>query len=154
MSWFAIPLRIFGLLFTIALEQPIELFITFYLFAGTLILLAAIIKDPLWLGTRVGVNTLYCGQLVFYIYIDSFVLIRANHGWFIPCELWVHCIAAGLFGVAALLCGIAWIMRHMWVSSRLLGGTGIEPMVLMLPGRGPLYQSVGDEAREGAIRLV
>jgi hypothetical protein len=118
-------------------------------------ILTLLIRVPLRLGTRVGVNILYCGQLVFSIYMDHFVLHRASkHGWLIWCELLLHCIAAGLFGVAALLCGTAWTMRHTWISSRLLGGTGIEPMVLMLPGRGPLYQSVGDEAREGAIRLV
>jgi hypothetical protein len=105
--------------------------------------------------SRVGVSILYCGQLVFSLYINRFVLFQAaKDDWITRCELWVHCIAASLFGVAALLCSIAWTMRHTWVSSILFGGTGIEPMVLMLPGRGPLYQSIGDEAREGAIQLV
>jgi hypothetical protein len=33
-------------------------------------------------------------------------------------------------------------------------GMPVEPMVLMLPDRGPLYQSIGNVAEEGAIRLV
>jgi hypothetical protein len=124
-------------------------------FPVTWLIIVLTISKPLALGTRIRVNILYCGQLVFYIYFVRIAWFRAaEHDWLTWCEIWVHCIAAGMFGVAALLCSIAGTTRHAWVTSRLLGGTGIEPMVLMLPGRGPLYQSVGDEAREGAIRLV
>lgn len=65
-----------------------------------------------------------------------------------------YLVVAGFFGTAALLCSVAWAKRHQWVSGVTLGGTAIEPMVLTVPGGGPRYQSVGDEARGGAIRLV
>lgn len=74
-------------------------------------------------------------------------------GWLRLCAVLAYWIATCMFGVAALLYGIAGAMRHPWVSSRLLGGTGIEPMVLILPGTEPTHQSVGNEAREGTIRL-
>jgi hypothetical protein len=61
---------------------------------------------------------------------------------------------ASMFAIAALLYGVVWIRRHTWVSSRTLGGTGVEPMILMMPGRRLPYQSVGNEAREGAIYLM
>jgi hypothetical protein len=67
--------------------------------------------------------------------------------------IWAYFISTCMFGVAVLLYGTAGVKRQPWVSSRLLGGTGIEPMVLVLPEWGPLHESVGDEAREGVIRL-
>jgi hypothetical protein len=74
-------------------------------------------------------------------------------GWLGLFSVWAYCISTCMFGVAVLLYGIAKARRQSWVSSRLLGGTGIEPMVLVLPEWGPSHESVGDEAREGAIRL-
>jgi hypothetical protein len=50
--------------------------------------------------------------------------------------------------VLALLYEIAEARRQPWVSSRLLGSTGIG---LILPEKGHSHQSVGGEAREGAI---
>jgi len=140
---------------TLGVKQPFAVGVGIILFLVTYMILVLVISRPLGLGIRVGINILYCGQLVFRICVGRVAWFReAEHNWVIWCEIWVNFIAAGMFGVAALLCSIAGTTRHAWVTSRLLGGTGIEPMVLMLPGRGPLYQSVGDEAREGAIRLV
>jgi hypothetical protein len=103
---------------------------------------------------RASVNVLYTGNL-----IVSVLQYRVGRewevlGWYTRYTFVVDCINGSMFGIAALLYDIAWIRRHTWVSSRALGGTGIEPMVLMMPGRGPLYQSIGDEAGEGVIRLV
>ncbi|KAI8939246.1 hypothetical protein NX059_005072 [Plenodomus lindquistii] len=66
----------------------------------------------------------------------------------------IYLLAMVLFGLAAILYSIARFKRHVWVSSITLGGTGIEPMRLLVPGTGPLYQSIGGEAEGGAIRLV
>jgi hypothetical protein len=74
-------------------------------------------------------------------------------GWLGLFSVWAYCISTCMFSVAVLLYGIAKAKRQPWVSSRLLGGTGIEPMVLVLPEWGPSHESVGDEAREGVIRL-
>jgi hypothetical protein len=62
--------------------------------------------------------------------------------------------APRIFFCTAMLYTIAWLKGHPWVSSKTLGGTGIGAMALMLPGQGPLYQSIGNEAVEGTIRLV
>lgn len=115
-----------------------------WLFGGQILMARCYTKDPPGLVTRVGVNLVLCGQLAVYAFELGLLSVQAV----------TYAVAAALFGVASLLYIIAWLRRHSWVSSRLLGGTGIEPIALMLPGRGPLYQSVGNEARQGPIHLV
>lgn len=118
-------------------------------------------------GTRAAVNGLYLGQIVSHIYTDSLWPIidggkgrcHYQHGgapafcWELQCIMWIYWVAASLFGVAAVICLSSWALRHGWVPSRALGGSGVESIVLMLPGRGPLYPTVGEPIR-GAIRLV
>jgi hypothetical protein len=105
------------------------------------------------LGARLSVNILYFVQLVFPAFSHVSVQRQMVPGWPSLCSNVVYQIATCIFGVAALLYGIARARRHALVSSSLLGGTGIEAMILILPGLGPSHRSVGDEAREGAIRL-
>jgi hypothetical protein len=101
---------------------------------------------------RLGVNLLYFVQLIFSVlYSDCYQPLEKY--WLSLSGVSAYWVATCIFGVAALLYGIAGARRHPLVSSKLLGGTGIEPMVLTLQGLGPSHQSVGDEAREGAIRL-
>ncbi|KAF2026740.1 hypothetical protein EK21DRAFT_92097 [Setomelanomma holmii] len=110
---------------------------------------------PPGLKQRVGINVLYCAQLVsINAYAAASAAAPREQALFIMSVEPFYYVAAVVFGVAALLYGAAWKKGHTWVSSILLGGTGVEPIVLFLPGRGPLYQSVGDDTREGAIRLV
>lgn len=102
------------------------------------------------LRTRAGVNLVYFFAFLF------FPLGDLQLGWWSLngiLYVWSR-LATILFGVAVILYLLAWKRRHQWVSSATLGGNGIEPMVLTLSLRGPVYQSVGDEATEGAIRLV
>jgi hypothetical protein len=109
---------------------------------------------PNILAGRVLINLVYCMQLSFPTVSYSFYRFRVEGGWvngFMSLLFW---FSACLFGVAALLYIAASIKRHYYVSSTLLGGNGIEPMILWLPGTGPSHQSVGNEAQEGAIRLV
>jgi hypothetical protein len=102
------------------------------------------------LRTRVGVNL---------IYFEDFLLFSSwspRRGWWsMDAAL---CLWSGflmiLFGAAAILYFLAWKRQHQWVSSVTLGGNAIEPMVLTVSLTGPVYQSVVDEATEGAIRLV
>jgi hypothetical protein len=100
--------------------------------------------------SRFFVNLLCWLQLVVSPFFARFVPFRVEPSWLGACAgrptTW-------MFGVAALLYAIAVAKRHQWVSSRLLGGTAIEPMQLTLAG-GLSHQSIGDEAKEGAIQLV
>jgi hypothetical protein len=105
------------------------------------------------LGTRLGVNILYFVQLLFPAFSDVHAQRTVVPMWLVFWSYSAYIIAMLMFGVAALLYGIAKARRHPLVSSSLFGGTGIEAMVLVLPGLGPSHQSVGDEAREGVIRL-
>jgi hypothetical protein len=103
-------------------------------------------------ATRLGVNLLYFVQLIFSALYSGYYQPSTND-WLSLFVVSAYWVATCMFGVAALLYGIAGARRHPLVFSKLLGGTGIEPMVLTLHGLGPSHQSVGDEAREGAIRL-
>jgi hypothetical protein len=106
--------------------------------------------------SRLAINILCFVQLVAAALDPRFVyspIGLRSLGWLGLFSVWAYCISTCMFGVAVLLYGIANARRQSWVSSRLLGGTGIEPMVLVLPEWGPSHESVGDEAREGAIRL-
>jgi hypothetical protein len=62
--------------------------------------------------------------------------------------------APRIFFCTVMLYTIAWLKGHPWVSSKTLGGTGIGAMALMLPGQGPMYQSIGNETVEGTIQLA
>ncbi|KAF2124674.1 hypothetical protein P153DRAFT_124431 [Dothidotthia symphoricarpi CBS 119687] len=152
LSWFVLPLLNFISLLAYRFDSKNYVIMILSL-PATFLLAVRIWTVTPGLQTRVGVNALYCGHLVFSIYLQRYAWDAEGSHWFIWCQYLIKYIATGMFGSAALLYGMAWIRRHTWVSSRLLGGTGIEPMVLMMPGRGPLYQSVGDETRVGAIRL-
>jgi hypothetical protein len=103
-------------------------------------------------ATRLGVNLLCFVQLIFPALYYGYYQLTPGY-WLSLLVVSTYWVATCMFGVAALLYGIAGARRHPLVSSKLLGGTGIEPMVLTLHGLGPSHQSVGDEAREGAIRL-
>jgi hypothetical protein len=108
-------------------------------------------------ASRAVVNALYFGDLIMPFLVYRITLpwnAWEKLDWSTKCAYLVGYVNASMFGIAALLYGIAWVRRHAWVPSRSLGGSGIEPMVLIIPGRGPLYQSIGDEAGEGVIRLV
>lgn len=115
------------------------------------------------LGAKFGLNMLYFVWFVFPAFSSSSVrsclqfvdemCSIGSIGWFWSSAIFVYVFASCVFGFAALLYGIARRRQHPWVSSTVLGGTGIEAMVLTLPGPGPSHQSVGDEARTGAIRL-
>ncbi|CAI9626407.1 unnamed protein product [Alternaria burnsii] len=109
---------------------------------------------PDMLAGRILINLVYFVQLSLPTVSYSFYRFRVEGGWingFMSLLFW---FSACLFGVAALLYIAASIKRHLYVSSTLLGGNGIEPMTLWLPGTGPSHQSIGNEAQEGAIRLV
>jgi hypothetical protein len=109
---------------------------------------------PNILAVRAVINLLYFIQLSLPAVSYSFYRFRVEGGLvneFMSLLFW---FSACLFGVAALLYIAASIKRHFYVSSTLLGGNGIKPMILWLPGTGPSHQSVGNEAQEGAIRLV
>lgn len=105
-------------------------------------------------GLRVFINLLYCMQLGFPVITSSFYRFHVEGGWVSGLMSLLFWFAACLFGVAALLYIAASAKRHSWVSSTLLGGAGIEPMILWLPESGRSYESVGNEAQEGAIQLV
>ncbi|KAF2015764.1 hypothetical protein BU24DRAFT_491973 [Aaosphaeria arxii CBS 175.79] len=62
-------------------------------------------------------------------------------------------VVSGVFAGAAVMYVVATVRLQGWVGSRVLGGSGVEPMALMRLREGPLYQSVEDET-EGRIRLV
>jgi hypothetical protein len=109
---------------------------------------------PLDLVLRASVDVLYLGDLIVSILLYRIARNWDGLSWFSGCTFLVDCVNASMFGMAALLYGIAWTRRHTWVPCRSLGGTGIEPMLLMMPGRGSLYQSIGHEAGEGVIRVV
>jgi hypothetical protein len=109
---------------------------------------------PPGLVLRASVNVLYLGNLIVSILTYRIGWEWEVLGWYTRCIFLIDCVNGSMFGMAALLYNIAWTRRHTWVPSRTLGGTGIEPMLLMIPGRGPLHQSIGDEAGEGVIRLV
>lgn len=102
------------------------------------------------LRTRASVN---------YMYFERLLLpfTRSSKGDWSTSNMMTahwHRFLIILFGVAVVLYLMAWRRQHQWVSSVTLGGTAIEPMVLTIPLTGPVYQSIGDEATEGAIRLV
>lgn len=104
-------------------------------------------QGPFEVRIRVAVNALCCTHLA----------IAWSEPWDFGIAMYVYVyylIIAGLFGIAAVLYGLAWVKRHQWVSSVTLGGTAIEPMVLTVAVTGPRYRTVGDDARGGAIRLV
>ena len=109
---------------------------------------------PHMLAGRILINLVYCMQLSLPAVSYSFYRFRVEGGLvngFMSLLFW---FSACLFGVATLLYIAASRRRHFYVSSTLLGGNGIQPMVLWLPGTGPSHQSVGNEAQEGTIRLV
>jgi hypothetical protein len=115
--------------------------------ATSMIFTAVMSKSDFGLMLRAVVNVLCCTHLIY--------------GWFIPMFYmsgdylrFIYLVAAIMFAGAAFLYIVAWLKRHQWVYSVTLGGTAIEPMVLTVAARGRIYQSVGNEAREGAIRLV
>ncbi|KAF3053390.1 hypothetical protein E8E11_011837 [Didymella keratinophila] len=106
------------------------------------------------LRTRAGVNFIYFEMVLLFSSRAFYWTWKGD--WRPPHRMidqWYRSLTA-LFGIAVILYIIAWKKRHQWVSSVTLGGTAIEPMVLTVPLTGPVYQSVGDEATEGAIRLV
>ncbi|KAH3954318.1 hypothetical protein HBI56_046640 [Parastagonospora nodorum] len=111
------------------------------------------------LGTKLGVNVMYFVSLPFPVFSSAFDhtfdshYLKVGSGRLFTCMILTFMIADFMFGIAALLYGIAKAKRHPLVSSSLLGGTGVEAMVLTLPRSGIPHQSVGDEAGEGAIRL-
>ncbi|KAF2833463.1 hypothetical protein CC86DRAFT_9907 [Ophiobolus disseminans] len=150
LSWFVMPIRHFVPSMSKFDGHPFAGFVHVlpfslaFFFAINITMTRIYWKRGPGLRTRFGVNLVLCSQITVYACGFGFPRVRI-----VP-----YAISAGMFGIAALLYGIAWMLRHPWVSSRLLGGTGIVPMVLMLPGRGPLYRSVGNEAREGPIHLV
>jgi hypothetical protein len=159
MSWFVVLLRHIHAIFDFTESHDVGM-IMFescmipILFMAPLSLIVSLRRPGLpGSGTRLGVNFFCFVQLLFpafsYIYVDGLVVPL----WLFLWSKSVYQIATWMFGVAALLYGIANARRHPLVSSSLFGGTGIEAMVLALPGLGPSHQSVGDEARDGAIRL-
>lgn len=79
-------------------------------------------------GLRAAIYLLYSGQ------ID--ILFRLTYiapsGFIYPLSV-LHYSTYILFG-AALLYFVAWLRGHNWVSSKLLGGSGVEPMTLIIPG--------------------
>lgn len=111
------------------------------------------------LGTKLGVNLLYFAFLFYPAFSSAFAYAIRDHcinvvrGWLVSWASFTCFIVMGMFGIAALLYGSAMARRHPMVSSSLLGGTGVEAMVLTLPRWGQSHESVGDEAGEGAIRL-
>lgn len=52
--------------------------------------------------------------------------------------------------ITASLFLLACILRHKYVFGRTLGGSGVEPIDLTLPGSGPQYPAI---SQEGRIRL-
>jgi hypothetical protein len=157
-SWSVVLLRHIYLFFltwksTNAKETVPKLFFIPVFFQTALLLVIRFSQAGLpGVAPRLGVNLLYFVQLIFTaLYSDRYQPLEKD--WLYLLVASAYWVAACMFGVAALLYGIAGARRHPLVSSKLLGGTGIEPMVLTLHGLGPSHQSVGDEAREGAIRL-
>lgn len=106
------------------------------------------------LGIRVKVYVFY----LVHLFIEAWYSIPGiNTGRYpkmvMRMTLWRNYSLATLFAVAAFLYAIAWAKCQPWMSSAALGGTGVEPMTLTISLNGPRYQSLGDEPRNGAIRL-
>lgn len=69
---------------------------------------------------------------------------------YISILVWRFNIAVAFSLITASLYLLAHILRHRYVFGRTLGGSGIEPIDLTLPGSGPQYPAV---SQEGRIRL-
>jgi hypothetical protein len=132
----------------------LEIFLVFFFLQTASVLVSSLARSCLpGVATRLGVNLLCFVELISPALYSGYSQFPEKLDWLFLFVFSVCWVATCMFGVAALLYGIAGARRHPLVSSKLLGGTGIEPMVLTLQGLGPSHQSVGDEAREGAIRL-
>jgi hypothetical protein len=97
-------------------------------------------------GARVG----------FYLaYAFTCSLLGGNYrlmpGTSIPLPLYRMNVACVLAIVTACLYLLACVVGHKYVFGRTLGGSGVEPIDLTLPGPGPQYPAV---SQEGRIRLV
>ncbi|XPS76075.1 hypothetical protein M3J09_008135 [Ascochyta lentis] len=115
--------------------------------ASSSIFLAHVTRSPSDFKVRIAVNVLCCVHLaVGWSQVPGYNLAQYVQRFYL--------VQAGMFAIAASLCAAAWVKQHQWVYSVTLGGTAIEPMILTIPVGGPRNQSIGDEAREGAIRLV
>ncbi|KAH6211332.1 hypothetical protein HBI53_110530 [Parastagonospora nodorum] len=152
-SWFVVPLRQ-------VLKDPLSFLLYVPLSIASLYLIRRLKRPGLPnLGTKLGVNVMYFVSLLFPGFSSAFDdtfdshYLKVGSGRLFTCIFLTFMIADFMFGIAALLYGIAKAKRHPLVSSSLLGGTGVEAMVLTLPRSGIPHQSVGDEAGEGAIRL-
>jgi len=152
-SWFIVPLRQ-------VLKKPLFFELYVPLSVASLYLIRRLKRPGLPdLGTKLGVNLLYFAALLHpanssgLIYWLSAPYITMGPAVPLICMRLSFVVAGFMFGIAAVLYGIAIARRHPLVSSSLLGGTGVEAMVLTLPSSGPSHQSVGDEAGDGAIRL-
>jgi hypothetical protein len=173
-TWLVIPSRYYASLWPISTEYSanngiktaiaiIWIVLTFETTFSTILAIHAPAK-PSTIGVsssstytvrlRLRINLLYCIQLGFPVFSYGFYMFGATDGWFDRLMSLFFWFATCFFGVATVLYVAAHIKRHSWVSSTLFGGTGIEPMVLWLSGTGPPHQSVGNEAQEGAVRLV
>jgi hypothetical protein len=71
-------------------------------------------------------------------------------GWSIPVPVWRMNIAVVFCIITSVLYLLACLLGHKYVFGRTLGGSGVEPMDLTLPGPGPLYPAV---SQGGRIRL-
>ena len=88
----------------------------------------------------------YAGQ----IKIGTFFIAPNNSGLFIQARnTWASNTAA----VAFIVYGVAWWRGHPYVFSKLLGGPGVEPMMLLIPGMESRVDVVDEALEEGRIRL-
>jgi hypothetical protein len=64
-----------------------------------------------------------------------------------PIPMWRVNVALIFSLMTASLYLLACILQHKYVFGRTLGGSGVEPMDLTLPGSGPQYPAVSQEGR-------
>lgn len=95
-------------------------------------------------GARVGFYLAYA--------LTCSIGVGNNYYRLIPCtSIWVPVyrmnVARVLAIITACLYLLAWIVGYKYVFGRTLGGSGVEPIDLALPGPGPQYPAVSQEGR-------
>ena len=99
-------------------------------------------------GARVCFYLGYALACSIYVGNGYYRLIPGTSIWVPVYRMNVACVLAILTACLYLL---AWVVGHKYVFGRTLGGSGVEPIDLTLPGPGPQYPAV---SQEGRIQLV
>ncbi|KAF3015254.1 hypothetical protein E8E14_002867 [Neopestalotiopsis sp. 37M] len=90
---------------------------------------------------RINQSTSAAPKTVFYASMAGIVLVRTMYyfPYMFDVGLWILMTACILYGFTAALYGCAWYRGHGVVASRVLGGSGVEPIALAFPGQDSGY---------------